>query len=133
MKNKFQVSLLLCTLVFLGVAATQPPQGEPKRNLKVLPKDISHDDLDKIMHGFNDALGVKCNFCHAALPAEAGARPKLDFASDEKPEKNFAREMLKMSMKLNKKYFDDKKDDSGTPLVTCMTCHNGKAHPANKK
>lgn len=133
MKNKFQVVLLLSSLVFLGIAATQPSETKHKPNLKVLPKNISHEDLDKVMHGFNDALGVKCNFCHAALPTEGNARPKLDFASDAKPEKNMAREMMRMSMKLNKKYFHGSTDDTGTPTITCMTCHNGKTHPANKK
>ena len=57
----------LVGLVTISVAATAPQQAEKhKMNLKVLPKNISHDDLGKVMHGFNNALGVKCNFCHAA-------------------------------------------------------------------
>ncbi len=35
------------------------PMGPPK-NLQVLPKNISHDDLIKTMHGFTGGLGVKC-------------------------------------------------------------------------
>ncbi len=130
MNKKFAVVLLLSATVVLGIAASQPPQEQPKRNLKVLPKDISHEDLDKIMHGFNDALGVKCNFCHAG--AQVDGRFKMDFASDEKPEKNAARGMWKMTGKINKKFF---KFNSGAsdavPPVTCMTCHNGKPHPSN--
>jgi hypothetical protein len=36
----------------------------PKRNLQVLPEDISDAQLDSIMKQYNKALGVSCNFCH---------------------------------------------------------------------
>ena len=91
---------VLSALVILGVAATKPDDGY--KNLKVLPKNISHDELGKVMHGFNDALGVKCNFCHAQ-PKEGEQHP--DFASDEKAEKLIARKMIKMTNKINKKFF----------------------------
>src|SRR5690348_191634 len=95
------VLIAIVALVVLGIAASRPPAGEYK-NLKVLPKNISHDDLDKVMHGFNDALGVKCNFCHAA---QKDNPRKMDFPSDEKSEKNIAREMYKMTGRINKKFF----------------------------
>jgi hypothetical protein len=31
-------------------------------NLKVLPKDISGDDIDKLMHGYEKQLGVPCGY-----------------------------------------------------------------------
>src|SRR5689334_25383093 len=89
---------VLSALVILGTAATKPDDGY--KNLKILPKDISHEELGKVMHGFNDALGVKCNFCHAA-PKEGEQHP--DFSSDEKPEELIARKMIKMTNKINKK------------------------------
>jgi hypothetical protein len=124
MNKKTAILLLLAATVWISVAAVRPPENEPKRNLKVLPRDISHEDLDKIMHGFNDALGVKCNFCHAGK--EVDGRYKLDFASDEKENKGAARYMLKMTEKINKKYF---KEEGASGRITCMTCHNGNAHP----
>lgn len=126
-QKKFAVGILLAAFIVLGIAAT-PPADEPKPNLKVLPKNISHDDLIKIMRGFSQAMGQKCDFCHAASKTEQG---KMDFASDEKPEKETARFMMKMTNKLNKKYFGSgKSENKGKPLtVQCYTCHHGSPHP----
>lgn len=49
----------------VSVAATFPTQDEPifkAKNLKVLRKGISYNELDNIMDGFKAAIGVKCNF-----------------------------------------------------------------------
>jgi hypothetical protein len=129
MRYKSIVTLtLLIATVFL-MSAFMPQQEAPKfTNLKVLPKDISKDDLGKVMDGFKTALGVKCNFCHA----QGKADPKrLDFASDEKPEKDMARQMMKMTSKINKKYFHIKGAEAPNAVlaVNCISCHNGKAHP----
>lgn len=134
LKNK-KLAVLLCLaiVVIVSVAASSPPQDKPpKRNLKVLPKDISHDDLDKVMDNFKAALGVKCDFCHAKRKDDP---QKLDFASDEKPEKNITRDMMRMTGKINKKFFhySAAKANGALPPISCVTCHNGKAHPENKK
>ena len=130
LRKKPLVLFAIVSLVVLGIAASRPPAGEHK-NLKVLPKNISHDDLDKIMDEWKTALGVKCNFCHA--PQKDNPR-KIDYASDEKSEKNIAREMFKMTGKINKKYFHYKKSaENPVAPVSCMTCHNGKAHPEGPK
>lgn len=126
-KTILTLTILIVT-VFLMSAFM--PQQEAKKftNLKVLPKDISPEDLDKVMDGFKAALGVKCNFCHAAGQSD----PKhLDFASDAKPEKNIARGMMKMTSKINKKYFHIKSAEAPNAVlaVNCISCHNGKAHP----
>lgn len=110
-------------------SATMPEDKEPEyKNLKVLPKKISHEEMEKVMRHYNKALGVKCNFCHAK--SEDGSN-KLDFASDAKPEKQSAREMMKMTNKINQKYFGGKKEmfNHAAMEVSCNTCHNGKAHP----
>jgi hypothetical protein len=107
-----------------------PMAGKPEyKNLKVLPKHISHEDLGKIMGEWKNALGVKCGFCHA--PMADTTSHHLDFASDAKPEKNTARHMYRMTAKINKKYFSFDKDDKGNaiPAIACMTCHRGNAHP----
>jgi len=135
--KKFAVVFTLIALMVVGMAATRPQDDKPKRNLKVLPKDISHDDLDKVMDSWKAALGVKCGFCHA--PSKDSTSRKLDFASDDKPEKKMARYMFRMTGKINKKYFHfdkDDKDDKGAPAVpaiTCMTCHRGSPHPDEAK
>jgi Photosynthetic reaction centre cytochrome C subunit len=131
-RKKFAVVIAISALTVIGMAATRPPEEGPK-NLKVLPKGISHDDLDKIMDGWKAALGVKCSFCHA--PSADSTSHHLDYASDAKPEKNIARHMYKMTGKINKKYFSFDKDDKGAviPAISCVTCHRGNPHPDEVK
>jgi photosynthetic reaction center cytochrome c subunit len=131
--KKLSAALAFFAFVIAGIAATTPPDEHPNKNLKVLPKNISHEDLDKVMDGFKAALGVKCNFCHA--PSKDTADHHLDFASDDKPEKNIARHMMKMTAKINKKYFSFNKDDKGEtiPAISCITCHRGNPHPDGKR
>ncbi|TCJ12515.1 c-type cytochrome [Flaviaesturariibacter flavus] len=106
-------------------------QGEePKyKNLRILPKNISKEQMDSVMHHFSAALGQKCNFCHVRVDSTR----TWDFASDGNKHKLIAREMLKMTNDVNKKYFGF----AGNPkhldtklTVTCFTCHNGKVEPA---
>ena len=97
-------------------------------NLKILPKNISQKDLSRIMvDEFDDGLGVSCYFCHV----ETKTTHKPDYASDEKPEKQMARSMMRMMLSINKKYFGIKHPFIGDPqtVVSCITCHNGQAHP----
>jgi hypothetical protein len=46
------------------------------------------------MFGFTRALGVRCSYCHKG--EEGKPVSTYDFASDENPNKNRAREMLRM-------------------------------------
>lgn len=135
LSKKLTVALSLAGLMVIGMAATRPPADPkpPKRNLKVLPKDISHDDLDKIMGEWRTALGVRCNFCHA--PSADSTSRRLDFASDAKPEKEMARKMFRMTGKINKKFFkfDDDDKEKGAAPVSCITCHHGNPHPGESK
>jgi len=130
--KKVAVVIAVFAVTIIGMAATRPP-GEGPKNLKVLPKNISHEDLDKVMDNWKAALGVKCGFCHA--PSADSTSHHLDFASDAKPEKNIAREMYKMTGKINKKYFKFNKDDQGVviPAISCVTCHRGNPHPGEVK
>ena len=91
-------------------------------NLKVLPQDISEDELKGLMREYNAALGVKCNHCHAP-----NAEGKMDFASDAKKEKDYARHMITMTGEINKKHFDY--DPADKNKVTCFTCHQGSVSP----
>jgi hypothetical protein len=122
--------LTICLILSLGFALSafmpQPQNVQEQeyraKNLKVLPKDISKDELDEVMDGFKAALGVKCGHCHAPSTVDP---KKLDFASDAKIEKEIARKMMKMTAKINKKYFH--REDQAN--ITCMTCHNGNQTP----
>ena len=126
--KKFIVTILLVVTVIISVAAIKPHHQNDFTNLQVLPKDISPKALQHIMvDEFQDALGVGCNFCHAQ---EKGSL-HLDYASDEKPEKEIARSMMRMAMDINKKYFEVENPLIGDSLMTvsCNTCHHGVAHP----
>ena len=52
---------------------------------------------------------------------------KMDFASDENKHKDVARDMMRMAMKINKKYFKEPKDSIAK--ISCFTCHNGNKEP----
>jgi hypothetical protein len=127
--RKTLVVMIVSLFIIVGIAATKPPEDHKFKNLKILPKNISKEDLDKVMDNFKAALGVKCGFCHA--PSKDSTQKWPDFASDEKPEKLVARKMMKMTNKINKKYFSYVKNEQGqfVPTVECMTCHRGKEHP----
>lgn len=132
MKNKVYL-LAICLFGWFSIQAVdkadqvEDQQYPRPSNLKVLPKDITHEQLDATMKAFNQALGVKCGYCHA--PNKNGEKG-LDFASDENPKKNVARYMMKMTKKINKKYFKDYKKDGDLMQIGCGTCHNGQASPA---
>jgi len=121
--------------VFAGVFALSSfapetaPQTEDWKatNLKVLPKDITQEEIKQVMDDFKVALGVKCGFCHAQ---DANDPSKLDFASDANHHKETARWMMKMTQRINKQHFKRHDDKTGElTQITCMTCHNGSEHP----
>lgn len=119
-------------IITVGISAIKPKPnpvvaGEYK-NLKVLPPNISSKALTKIMvDGFEDELGVSCNFCHV----ENKETHQPDYASDEKPEKEIARNMMRMTIGINEKYFELSHPMIGDSLlaVTCGTCHHGQPQP----
>lgn len=124
MKRSFLLTGALLTAVTL-CSLSLPQQHEKPKNLKVLPRNISHEELENVMRGFKNALGVKCNFCHAQ---QKDNPQKLDFASDENEHKAVARDMMRMTQRINKKYFKGHE----TMAVTCYTCHRGSEEPKVK-
>lgn len=132
-RNKLTVLLAMGAIACIGMLAYTPdkPQ-EGFKNLQVLPKDISKEKLDTVMHAFNDALGVKCLYCHVHEGDDFRKGWKFDV--DDKPEKGIARHMLRMTSAINANYFNF--ENSTQPdtirVVTCNTCHRGIAHPDAK-
>ena len=127
MKQKIKIAVVLtflCASAFVFTrtgsmqtgpspkADTPKTAGETFKNIQVL-KDMPADQLDRVMQIFTGALGVKCNFCH--VPGQ--------WEKDDKEEKRTAREMIQMTMALNKTYFDNHLE------VSCATCHGGRSHP----
>jgi len=115
---------------------SNPPQQKrrfqlpPPKNLKVLPKDISSEELIDTMKKFAGSLGVRCNFCHVG--EEGKPLNTYDFASDEKPEKQNARLMLEMVRQIDTSTLPKLKMDDKAEPVTCYTCHRGKVQPESQ-
>lgn len=105
-------------------AAAQPPA--PPKNLKVLPPDMTRDQVTAIMRGFAGALGVRCTHCHVG---QDGNPQSMDYAADDKDEKLTAREMLKMVRTINADYVRMASGGDATADVRCETCHRGRSTP----
>ena len=117
-----------CAALLAAVATAQAPTpaAAPQyKNLQVLPKDISQDQLFPIMKSFAQALGVRCVHCHVG--EEGKPLSTFDFASDAKKEKLVARKMLVMVHRINEQDFGVK--DFKDVKVTCFTCHRGSTKP----
>jgi hypothetical protein len=105
-------------LLSLALCAQEKKDAAPKKqqpnptNLKVL-KVATGPEVSQIMRTFTVGLGVQCIYCHV----------QGNFASDENPKKETARQMIRMSQAINANFPD------GKMRVTCYTCHRGEAEP----
>ena len=121
-----------------GGAATGP------QNLQVLAKDTPQAQVLQTMQAFTAALGVPCAHCHVQAAAAPGARgdggggrggrggaaAAFDYASDDKPQKKAARQMMLMVRDINPKVVAAVgKTEEMTARVGCATCHRGVAIP----
>jgi hypothetical protein len=106
-------------------APTAPAPPWHAKNLQVLPKDISREQLLPIMKNFAQSLGVRCTYCHVG--EEGKPLSTFDFASDAKKDKLTARKMLVMVHRINEQDFGVK--DFKDVKVTCYTCHRGSTKP----
>ena len=126
--RKIVATVGLSAIIAVVALSSMAPNNPEYKNLKVLPKSITHEQLGKVMGEWAHSLGVHCTFCHV----RDEAAKKMDFASDAKPEKETARHMFKMMNKINHKYFEAKKDSLGMMArsgISCYTCHRGDSHP----
>ena len=129
--KKLKVLAVLTTFIFIGIAAVKQPINEKFKNLQVLPKNITADSLDKIMDRFSADLGVNCKYCHV----RDKKADTLIFDADDKSEKQIARNMMRMTMDINKKYFQFNETVTADQVqpVTCYTCHKGQPMPEKEK
>lgn len=105
-----------------------PATQSEHKNLQVLPRDISHDELIVIMRNFSNSLGVRCTHCH--VPYAGGPPDSLNFASDDKETKDVARGMMRMVRAINGDLLPDIDQLGERPMaVGCMTCHRGAPRP----
>lgn len=116
--------IALATVALIPAVSAQQPVATvvDSPSVKVLTGLLAPDFQEEMNH-IVQALGVTCNTCHA---------PRGNFASDEKPLKLKARQMLEMTKAINKQFFPDHKPKPGESVlgrVTCYTCHQGEATP----
>jgi hypothetical protein len=126
--RKIVATLGLSAMITVVALTSMAPDNPEYKNLKVLPKSITHEQLGQVMGEWTHSLGVHCNFCHV----RNDSTKKMDFASDAKPEKEMARHMFKMMNKINQKFFKAEKDSIGMMAhtgINCYTCHRGDNHP----
>jgi hypothetical protein len=98
-------------------------------NLKVLPKNMTGEQVHTLMHQWADDLGVTCRSCHVENPKDIGpnGRPRMNYADDSRQEKQSARTMYRMTEDINTNYVATI-ENSGIP-VTCGSCHRGHLDP----
>jgi len=117
-----------------GAAPPQPstypaPTNLAPTNLKVLPANMTGQQVNDLMRQWQAALGARCSSCHAKDygKTDPDGRPLLDFASDSKPMKAVARAMAQMTIEINTNYIA--RIGTSAHPVTCGTCHRGRLGP----
>lgn len=90
-------------------------------NIKVL-KGMPAGRVPRVMNiAFGRSLGVSCGHCHVIG----------EWAKDDKPKKQVAREMWTMMKTVNTEYLAKIQGlASQTPSINCTTCHRGQLKPA---
>jgi outer membrane lipoprotein-sorting protein len=91
-------------------------QAGIQKNIKVLG-DLPEWQFLSVMIYFAGSMGRDCDVCHVKNNGQ------WDFPADTKPEKNTAREMIKMVLETNHNFF------KGNTEVGCYTCHRGRNNP----
>src|SRR5688500_1955381 len=94
-------SLAVSLALIAAIPGVLPGQFPPEKltNLKVFPAAMPVRALIDTMAGFTRALGVRCPYCHVGQ--EGQPLSTFDFASDERPTKEKARQMLRMVADIN--------------------------------
>lgn len=113
------IRFLICLCLSCVVLHAQ--WDPPYENLKVLPEDITKQDLRNIMRQWSTDLGVRCTHCHQS---DSGKFEDIDFASDEREAKKTARAMYKMTVEINAGFFEPH-----NKKIACYTCHHGTSEP----
>ena len=107
-------------VVVRATRAQTPPEKtveQVQKNIKVLT-GMPESQLIPVMNFFAASMGRRCNYCHV------NNQGQWDYASDAKPEKASAREMIKLVMDNNKTLERLKLDP-----VSCYSCHRGRTSP----
>jgi hypothetical protein len=97
------------------------PTDKVFKNIQMLKTFPASRLLAVMEFGYARSLGVDCTHCHVPDKWE----------SEEKPQKQIARDMFGMMGKINGELLKNIKNlKSATPTVNCTTCHRGEVTPA---
>lgn len=112
---------LLSPLAFVAFLLIGPETygAAEHKNLTVIDKNISPEDLKRTMEGFSAQLGVKCAFCHTGETYE----------KDDRKQKSDARKMIKLVMEMKGRKGEFFKATVKDNALTCALCHRGKPQP----
>lgn len=110
---------IACAFGLLAASSGVVSAAPEHKNLQVLDKNISKDDLKKTMNEFSEALGVKCSFCH--IPDQ--------YEKDDRKHKLDARKMIKLVQHMRAMKADYFKVSTKAEEINCAVCHRGKAEP----
>src|SRR4051794_6963617 len=100
------VSIVVAAAIAPPNAAAQQPAsaGATRPNLRVL-QALPEGQLFPLMNLLADSLGVRCDYCHVQVKPDLTKTPSnvggWVWASDDKPQKQTAREMMRMVVDLN--------------------------------
>ncbi len=114
---------LFTVLLVMGPHLAFAQMPEKLENIQVLPKDITPQQLTQRMREFSFALGVRCQYCHTG--GDGISFQGVVFASDEKPAKVKAREMLRLVARINEGLVTLPSRATPRASVDCVTCHRG--------
>jgi photosynthetic reaction center cytochrome c subunit len=98
------------------IKPTEKTVDEVFKNIKVL-NGTPQSKLYPAMRFMAASLGFQCGSCHIIRNG------MIDASLDDKPEKQTARQMIKMVIEINNTLFQ------GNPTVSCYTCHRGHRTP----
>jgi hypothetical protein len=91
-------------------------------NIKLF-KNVSAERMLKIMdETWSKGLGVGCNHCHNTNK----------WSDEAKPDKQLSRDMAAMTSKINKEMLQTMKGLDEKSSINCISCHNGRKHPAKR-
>jgi len=120
--RRFSSAILLAAATIAAVAYTTPTARGQAADVKtaeqvykniIALKGTPADQLGASMQFIAASLGVECEFCHV----------QGKFEADDKPAKKTAREMIAMTLGIDKDSF------RGRLQVTCFSCHRGSTNP----
>ncbi|HEX9147706.1 MAG TPA: photosynthetic reaction center cytochrome c subunit family protein [Thermoanaerobaculia bacterium] len=92
-------------------AHDDPPVERTQKNIRVL-HGLPTSQLIPVMAVMANPLGVTCAHCHTS-----------ERESDDKPPKEAARRMIRMTLDANRVFYEAK------TVITCNTCHRGAIEP----